>query len=321
VVACGGSPLGIVPLAVARERTRLGAVRVLTYPLHDWGWFYGPIGPNPAATLTAALQYLRAQPRDWDLLDLRWVDVDRLDHGRTQLALENAGFASTRGVWKQTAVVDTTATWDEFFASKTTKFRTNQRRNEKRVAELGDVTFERYRPLGAAQGDDDPLWEFYDDCVAVAERTWQAAATDGDTISTPRTRDFFRATYALAVKNGMADLCLLRAGGRPIAFGYNYVCDGYVVGLRQGYDAEFAKHGLGHVLYMHMLRDSFARGDRVFDLGVGSLDIKAPWQTQLVNSYRCTHYPLASPRSQLLRLKHWWDRGGRISNPSAPSKR
>jgi CelD/BcsL family acetyltransferase involved in cellulose biosynthesis len=308
VVASGTSPIGIVPLTVIRERTRLGDLRVLTFPLHDWGWFYGPIGPNPAATLTSAMQYLHAQPRDWDLLDLRWIDVDRLDHGRTQLAAQNAGFAVARAVWKQTAIVDTTTSWERFLASKTSKFRSNLRRSEKRVAELGDLTFERYRPLGAAHDDDDPRWDFYQDAVVVAERTWQAEASDGDTISTPRTRDFFRETYALAVKNGMADLCLMRAGGRPIAFGYNYVCDGYVVGIRQGYDRDFAKLGLGHVLYLNMLRDSFERGDRVFDMGVGSLDNKQPWQTDLVNSYRITHYPLSAPRSQLLRLKHWWDR-------------
>jgi CelD/BcsL family acetyltransferase involved in cellulose biosynthesis len=311
LVHCGGSPIGIVPLVVRREATRLGELRVLTYPLHDWGWFYGPIGPNPAATLTAALKYVRETPRDWDLLDLRWVDVDRIDHGRTQLAMQNAGFAATRGVWKQTAIVDTSTSWESFFASKTTKFRNNQRRYEKRVAELGDVTFERYRPRGAAHGgDDDPRWDLYDDAEAVAQRTWQADATDGDTISSAKVRDFFRETYALAVKNGMADLCLMRAGDRPIALGYNYVHDGYVLGIRFGYDAEFAKSGLGNVMYLNMFRDSFARGDRTFDMGVGSLDIKQPWLTQLVNSYRVTHYPLASPRSQLLRLKHWWS--GRV---------
>ena len=53
VVRAGGEPLGILPLVVRSERTRLGTVRTLTYPLHDWGTFYGPIGPNPTATLLA----------------------------------------------------------------------------------------------------------------------------------------------------------------------------------------------------------------------------------------------------------------------------
>ena len=39
---------GILPLVVEREPTRVGAVRVLTYPLHDWGSFYGPVASRPA---------------------------------------------------------------------------------------------------------------------------------------------------------------------------------------------------------------------------------------------------------------------------------
>ena len=42
---------GIVPLVVRSERSKLGAFRVLTFPLHDWGSFYGPIGPDPGGTL------------------------------------------------------------------------------------------------------------------------------------------------------------------------------------------------------------------------------------------------------------------------------
>lgn len=304
----GDKPVGIVPLTVIREQTRVGKVRVLTYPLHDWGWFFGPIGPNPAATLTAAMHYLSGQTRDWDLLDLRWVDNDRADHGRTQRAMEAAGFAAREGVWNETAVVDMSGSWDEFLASKTTKFRNNLRRYEKRVNQLGEVKFERYRPLGAAHGDDDPRWDFYDACEQVAAQSWQSDATDGTTISDESVRTFFRESYALAVKNGMADLCLLSAGGRPIALGYNYVHDGYAMGIRFGYDKEFSKAGVGNVMYTNMLRDGFERGDRAFDMGVGSLDIKSPWLTQLVKSYRYTHYPLAAPQAQMLRLKHWLDR-------------
>src|SRR5438309_5138649 len=51
--------VGIVPLAVRREPTRVGPLSVLTYPLHDWGTFYAPVGPDPAAVLTAALQHVQ----------------------------------------------------------------------------------------------------------------------------------------------------------------------------------------------------------------------------------------------------------------------
>ena len=308
IVLDGRRPVGIVPLAVVREQTGVGPMRVLTYPLHGWGWFYGPIGPNPTAALTLAMKHVAATERDWDMCDLRWVDNDRIDHGRTQGAMDAAGLTATKQVWKSTAVVTNSCGWDEYFASRTTKHRGNVRRYEKRVAKLGSIDFERYRPLGSAHGEDDPRWDLYDACLEVAERSWQSQSQTGTTICHESVRDFLRESYALAVSNGMADVCLLRLDGRPIAFSYNYVHDGYVAGLRFGFDAGLAKSGVGNVMYHRMLRDSFDRGDRVFDLGVGSLAAKRVWQTDLVNSYRYTHYPAACPRSQLLRLKHWWNR-------------
>jgi len=74
VVSSGSEVIGILPLTVVTESTGVGSVRFLTYPLQDWGSFFGPIGPNPTATLMAAMRYLNTAPRDWDVLDLRWVD-------------------------------------------------------------------------------------------------------------------------------------------------------------------------------------------------------------------------------------------------------
>ena len=73
VIRSLGSTIGIVPLCVRRERYQVGNVRVLGYPLSDWATWYGPIGPNPTASLSMALEHLRSTPRDWDMLDLRWV--------------------------------------------------------------------------------------------------------------------------------------------------------------------------------------------------------------------------------------------------------
>ena len=57
VLSCG-KPIGIVPLCVRRDRFRVGALRVLTYPLDDWGTWFGPIGGNTAATTLMAMHHL-----------------------------------------------------------------------------------------------------------------------------------------------------------------------------------------------------------------------------------------------------------------------
>jgi CelD/BcsL family acetyltransferase involved in cellulose biosynthesis len=109
----------------------------------------------------------------------------------------------------------------------------------------------------------------------------------------------------VAARLGCLDLNLIKVNGEPIAFGYNYIYNGALVGLRIGYDPKFAKAGVGNVLYLLTFEDSFRRGDTQFDMGVGSLEMKRWWWTRTVQSYRYTHYPLSAPRAQLLRLKHW----------------
>ncbi len=305
IVYAADVPIGIVPLTVVRERTKVGSVRVLTYPLHDWGWFYGPIGPNPAATLTAAMHYIRQTPRDWDMLDLRWTNTDAHDHGRTERAMKAAGFQGNKGVWKETALVDLSGGWEEYWKGRTSKFRNNLRRQERRFDNLGDVAYVRHRPLGSAHGDDDPRWDLLDDCIELAGRTWQGASKTGTTLSHQSVRDFFRKTHALAVKAGALDLNVLTRGGRPVAFGYNYHSNGYVFGLRIGHDPEYKKVGLGNLLYLNTFRDGCERGDHTFDMGPGSIQIKQAWLTKVARCYRYTHYPLSVPRVQLMRVKRW----------------
>ena len=95
-------PVGILPLVVRPETTRVGRLRILTYPLHDWATFYGPIGPCATTTLTAGLRHVRATPRDWDVMDLRWIDADGGDLGRTDRAMAQAGFPPHKQKWDRT---------------------------------------------------------------------------------------------------------------------------------------------------------------------------------------------------------------------------
>ena len=45
------------------------------------------------------------------------------------------------------------------------------------------------------------------------------------------------------------------------------------------------------MLLAYTLRDSFARGDRVYDMGVGSYESKRHFQTRLIPILRYSHYP------------------------------
>jgi CelD/BcsL family acetyltransferase involved in cellulose biosynthesis len=303
VVGGLGSPLGIVPLVVRREPTRVGWLRVITYPLHDWSTYYGPLGPHRTATLTAAFRYLAATPRDWDLLDLRWTNRE-IDHGRTPLAMEFAGFPSWEQTWKTTPIVQLNSTWEDYLATRGSRFRHNLRRSARLAARLGRVRYERLRPAGAANGDGDPRWDVFDELQELAGQSWQGSSHDGTTLSHDEVRGFLRDVHQVAARAGAVDMNLLRIDGRLAAFTYNYIHAGGLQGLRTGYHPDFARISPGSLLLARSVEDSCRRGDQHLDLGADPASYKHRWSTRTETSYRYTHYASGSPRGQILRLKH-----------------
>lgn len=309
IVHAAGAPIGILPLVVRPESTRLGTVRVLTYPLHDWGTFYGPVGPNPTATLLGGLGHICRTARDWDLVDLRWVSQANGEDRRTEAVMNIKQLTPESGVWATSAQIDLAGTWENYWAARTSKWRNNVRRSEKRLAEQGGITYLRYRPQGIAYGDADPRWDLYDTCERLAAESWQGDSRTGTTLSHASIRPFLRDAHEAAARAGALDMNLLLVDGRPIAFNYAYQYRGYVYGLRTGFDSAPEHDGAGTVLQCRMIQDCFARGDHTYDLGAEYLDCKRYWQTHLADSYRYTYFPPRA-RAQALRLKrrleHWW---------------
>ena len=109
---------------------------------------------------------------------------------------------------------------------------------------------------------------------------------------------------------------LLLLNGTPLAFGYNYYWDRRLIGLRVGYDPGIsATSGAGSLLKAYIVQDGCERGDLVYDMGPGSLDIKRHLRTRTKTIFRYSHFDSLSPRIQFMRLKRWLDQrkeaGGR----------
>jgi CelD/BcsL family acetyltransferase involved in cellulose biosynthesis len=305
-VFSAGELAAILPLVVRRERTHVGSVRVLTYPLHDWGSCYGPIGTEPERSLLAGLEYIRSTARDWDLLELRWVDAEGSDRGATERAMQAAELPYYKTVWARPAVVEFNGAWESYLASRTSKWRSNLRRSQRLLQQSGDLDYVHYRPLGERLGDGSPRWDLYDACQQLAGRSWQGESSTGTTLSHDSIQPFLRDTHEVAARFGAVDLHLMRLGGRPLAFAYNYHWRGRVDGLRAGYDASVSRDGAGTVLLARALEKSCRCGDREYDLGVESLDWKRQLLTRVAPIYRYSHFPRTALRAQLLRFKRSW---------------
>lgn len=300
-----GKLAGILPLVVQQERRKVGPVRILTYPLNDWGSFYSPIGPEPGDTLKAGLAHVFRAPRDWDLVELRWLQQGSQLADLSERALRQRGFQAYQRQRNKTSLIHLPATWDDYFTALSKNFREKHRRNSRRLSEQGEVTYVSYRPRGTAHGECDPRWDLYDACEQIAERSWQGASEDGTTLSHELVRPFLRDVHAAAARAGGLDMHLMYLSGQPLAFAYNYHWRGSVFGLRIGYDAELSRHGVGNHMTLHAIRHAIERGDKLYDMGPGSLDYKQTFTSEVVNIIQYTHYYPLAARAQALRLNHY----------------
>jgi CelD/BcsL family acetyltransferase involved in cellulose biosynthesis len=311
-----GEPSGILPLVVRREPTKLGHVKFLTYPLDYWGSYYGPIGPRPQETLERGLAYLHSSAvrRDWDVLELRWVGGTNEALAQTEAALHMLQLPVEQCEFDSSGIVTLEGTWEDYLARRTSKWRNNLRRSQRRLAERG-ARYVRYRTDG--QNVVDPRWEFFDACLRIAHASWQSDSTDGTTLSHASIQPFLRDLHAAAAKCGGIDLNLLFLEDEPIAFAYNYHYHGNVFGLRAGYDATACRDGVGNVLYAHIIEDAYQRGDWRYDMGPGSLALKRYFIDETLPLYRLSCFQPLSLRQQLLR---WKRRRDARRQPERPAK-
>lgn len=308
------APVGIVPLTVLTEPSKLGALRILTYPAAYWGSHYSPIGATQPQILAAALAHVKGTRRNWDLLDLRFAPAADGDPAATVEVMTRAGFApSASSIVDHTSFIELPDSLEAYFAARPKRFQENYRRAFRKLSQLGDLRCVRYRPAGASAGDADPRWDLYDTCEAIARRSWQGSSTDGTTLTHEPIRPFLRDMHATVCRAGAADLTLLYLDGAPLAFLYGYHYRGTVYCLRTGFDAAIAADGVGYVVYMQMLEDAIRRGDKLVDLGPGSLDAKRPLFTRTEPIFRHPHANPFSLRGLAWRAKH------ALRKPAAPS--
>lgn len=307
IVSLVGKPIGIVPLIVKPVETGMGTMRVLTYPLDSWGAAYGSIGPNPAATMSAAMKHLRDSKRDWDLIDLRYIDNAGCDKGRTLNALRSAGFPAIDRTWDETLVVDTASTWEAYWNSRPKGWRTALNSAETQLAQRGQTSFVRIRPEGMSRGDTDRRWDVFQAFESLVKAERRSQSRYGHACNITDELEFLHELHPAAVDAGQADISLLSVNGRPVAGGYAYHCNGVVETVRVAVAPDIAAEA-GTVLIGRMVRDSFERGDAELKFSSAESQFVDGWKTLSAVSRRYTHFSSRTPRAQALRWNQVWRR-------------
>jgi len=285
----GGAVIGILPLVLRQEMTETGAIDVLTYPTIMPNQFHGPIGPNPTATLMASLRHLARRSRDWDILSLG--EIGEHDLGRTANALELAGFSPQETIRSTIAKVCLDVSPAESISTSKPDAAAAQQ-GEKLI---GDLTFERIRPLGKSYDDQQDIGGIVDACSSLKPRP----------SSCEHPLSLLRDVAADASRLGMLDLNLLRLDNRLIAYSLNTHVDGAIQQISAGEISTESPFHPTTVLTRWMIRDSILRKDRSIYFAGSNDAVANAWVTQPLSLVRYRHRASLPLRDRLSRFGRW----------------
>jgi len=291
-----GRVTGIVPMVIKNHATRMGIIRKLRFPDDGWCSFYGPLGVDPGKTITMVSDFIWQNNEDRvDLVEFTTLPQSAVN-GCPQVERHSRG-GQVISECSHVAILTLENDWDTYWESR--RAQKNRRRNvercERRLAELGEISYIRHR---TEEPHGDPCWNLLEECLEVARNSWQDGLVDGTTLHHESVKDFVRDAHRAAAAAGALDLNLLYLDGRPIAFVYGYHYHGYLDLMRVGFDPKLAKLAPGNALWTRLIKDSFLRGDRILDFGPSCLDYKKFWINKLETSFQIVQYaPTAKGQS------------------------
>lgn len=232
------------------------------------------IAERPDHAYRAIWSVLVAERDQWDVLQLGQIPRDSDTGGMIQ-ELANADGMAT-GTWASGAApyLELTGTWDSYFASLSSKFRSNVRNRLTRLTQIGVPALEVLEH-GAA------VLTAREDLMRLEASGWKER--EGTAInSDPSVHRFYALLSERATAAGWLRLLFLRVNDRRIATSYGSVYDGRLFLFKTGYDPEFAKCSPFKVLTSLAVQHAYAHGLREVDF----LGDSEPWKLEWTSTTR-----------------------------------
>jgi len=293
-----GRPVGAVPLLSQR-------IQVRHLPATQIGFLENPLTPFVDFLLTereeglrTVLGYFRETHTDWDVLSLGKLreDSPHLDLLRRLLGHQRQTFRVL--TVSQTPFLRIQQSWEEFYQSKSQKFKKTRRSVANRIERLGPVAVELVRrPEECARG--------LEQLLEVSQRSWKRQqATD---LLTPEFERKFLGQLTGVVSNaGWLRLWLLKKGEDVLAAEYHLDDHGAVYALRAHYDDAYAASSPGAYLDTMIVRHLFENGCTLYDMGPGRVDYKLAWTNSVYCCYSLEIYNQTFYSQLLGRLETRW---------------
>jgi CelD/BcsL family acetyltransferase involved in cellulose biosynthesis len=264
-VACrdeSGTAVAILPLYVGLRRP----LRVLRFIGGGAGDELGPICAPGEPGVAAALRETPAR------LGADVLLAERLPGGRGPAGGESwAGALGGTLLRRESSPVADIGglDWDEYLAGRSSNFRSQVRRKERKLIREAELTYRLCDDAGRIQEDLDEMFRLH-------RARWQGA--DSGALEGAR-EEFHREFAPVALERGWLRLWLAEAGGAPVAAFYGFRFGDSDSYYQLGRDPEWDHFSPGLVLLAHTLRDATEAGRREYRFLRGDEDYKGRFAT------------------------------------------
>jgi CelD/BcsL family acetyltransferase involved in cellulose biosynthesis len=163
----------------------------------------------------------------------------------------------------------TTSDWDDFLAGRSSNFRQQVRKFERRLVRDHGLRYRLVEDVATLEADMESLFRLHD-------ARWGEATT----AFTERLRPFHLEVAAAGLKEGWLRMWFAELEGRPAAVWYGFRMGGADWFYQQGRDPAWERSSVGFVLTAHTLRDAVQAGMTRYRFLLGAEEYKARFSTR-----------------------------------------
>jgi len=274
----GGEVIGIMPYY--RSRLRMAGV-----PIHAINLASNLVAYHPEFVTRTESGRLLAEfldsfdKRSWNL----FIAGDLPSDGPSMMALRNDACVR-RGVLvsyqsEASPAVRLPRTWEDYLASKRTKFRNNLKRQRRKLLGAGQIETRWFD----AAGDVPALLEAI---LRVESHSWKADA-DMAISEHPRERRYYELLLPWMADRGLLLADAIYLNGEPIAYNLCYAWHGCLAQIKTSFDGRFSKLSPGAVVIEDVIHRGTELGATEFDFLGDVMPHKLAWATHLRHHYSC----------------------------------
>ncbi|MBI2413189.1 MAG: GNAT family N-acetyltransferase [Deltaproteobacteria bacterium] len=276
-----GRIIGAAPLMSLKGRFRGLPIRKVVF-MGDANWTVGDfiISENRVKVMEEMISRLYNEA--WDLVDLQGIPDDSANLPVLEEKLKARGARFTAAPASVYPVLKIDAPWEEYYNSRSVRFKKAIRNKLNRIGRAGEVKVRRYSSPEEVSGALPIVF-------GIGLKGWKHTIKSSIS-STEENRAFYTALSEAMSAKGLLDIWVLSLNGEAIAFEYHLRYNNRVYGLTADFDESRRDLSPGSVLDFHIVEHLFRNERCEYDMGSGASFYKEHWTGDGRESSRLSFY-------------------------------